>query len=121
MYEFSAQAWTATEVDDLGVFLVVLAENRDGSGRRVEIQRANAFDEQDKSLGHDTYCVVMDTGACCYGGVASWRVEDGRVEMLLDRVAADELGVTDGVRVLIAASEEEQRVLAEGLARALRA
>jgi hypothetical protein len=119
MYEFTARASAATDLPDLNVFSVVLAENRDGSGRRVEIQRSSSFSEQDRRLGQDTYCVSTGAGASYYGGISSWRLAEDRLEIHLDAKAAEVLGVTGGFAVRLEATEEERRSLREGLLRVL--
>ena len=119
MYEFTARALAATDLPDLSVFAVILAENRDGSGHRVEIQRSSSFSEQDRKLGQDTYCVSTDAGASYYGGISSWRLAEDRLEIHLDPKAAKALGVTGGFGVRLEAGEEERRSLREGLLKVL--
>jgi hypothetical protein len=119
MYEFTARAIAAADLPDLDVFSVVIAENRDGSGRRLEIQRSGSFSAQDRKLGQDTYCISMDTGASCYGGISYWRLAEGRLEIRLDDNAANALGVPGGFLVCVEGSEEERRSLKEGLLRVL--
>jgi hypothetical protein len=119
MYEFTARALVATDLPDLNVFSVVLAENRDGGGRRLEIQRSTSFSEQDKKLGQDTYCISTDAGASHYGGISSWRLVENRLEIQLDAQAAMVLGVSGGFAVRFEASEEERGSLREGLLKVL--
>ena len=64
-----ARAAAAIQLDELNTFAVVMAEETDGSGNRIELQRALEFDEQDHSLGMDTYCTCLADGACQYGGI----------------------------------------------------
>ena len=69
MVTLRVRAATATQLDELNTFAVIMAEETDGSGRRIELQRAIEFDAQDHSLGMDTYCTYLDDGACEYGGI----------------------------------------------------
>lgn len=119
MYEFTATAVAAADLPDIGVFSVVLAEHRDGSGRRLEIQRSASFNTQDRRLGQDNYCISIDTGASCYGGVSSWGLVEGALEIQLDAKAAATLGVSGRLAVRLDVGEEERRSLKEGLLRVL--
>ena len=96
MLEFSATAVAAEEVTELNTFVVVFAEHSDGSGQRLEIQKALSFDEQDRASGEDTYCLCLENGACEYGGVTSWTLKEDSLEIVLSRHGADTLGVEGG-------------------------
>jgi hypothetical protein len=61
MRRFRANAVAAVELPELETFAVVLAEEPDG-GERLELQKAFSFDEQDRRLGMDTYCLSTETG-----------------------------------------------------------
>ena len=113
---FTAAAVAARCDVALGVDSIVFAENQDGTGRCLEIQRPLDPDEQDVSLGHDTYCLVRDAHATHYGGVTAWRLDDGRLTLELDALAAATLGV---VRFRIAVPDDSQSVIAEALPRLL--
>lgn len=97
MLRFRARAVASIEIDD--AFCVVLAEDEDGDGDGsvLELQRALSFDEQDRKLGMDTYCICLD-GGTHYGGVANWSVTEHRLELHFDEAAADHFAV-DGVVV----------------------
>jgi hypothetical protein len=84
MLKFRAMAVSTMELPDLNSFVVVLAEGRDGRGRRLEIQRALAFDQQDRSLGQDTYCLCTEEGAAHYGGIIDWTLTGGELRVALD-------------------------------------
>ena len=101
MKMFKADAVAAQEMEDLNSFTLIVAENEDGSGSRLEIQKALAFDEQDRELGQDTYCVVTDTGATHYGGIESWVLEGGVLEIKLPTEVAGLLGLDGGLRIEI--------------------
>ena len=113
---FEAAAVAAHRDDALGVDSIVFAENHDGSGRCLEIQRPLRPDEQDAALGHDTYCLVRDAGATHYGGVTAWSLEDGSLTLDLDAPAAATLGVP---RFRIAVPDDAHGVIADALPRLL--
>jgi len=93
--EFTAQAAYAGEPTTFDVFSVVLAERPDGSGRSIEIHLANSFDEQDVTMGMDTYSITLDGGAVThYGGIKSCRIERGILKTDLDAEAAKVLGAS---------------------------
>lgn len=117
MRKFKAKMLAAAELRDLNTFAVVLAEELDGSGMRLEIQKSLSFDEQDRKYGHDTYCLCTEEGATYYGGVTSWTLTEDSLEVQLDTEAAEILGVEDGFVVSFA--PESLLPLKEGLERVL--
>jgi hypothetical protein len=117
MRRFRAKVVAAAELPDLNTFAVVLAEDGDGSGLRLEIQKALSFDEQDRRLGLDTYCLCTEAGATYYGGVTSWTLTEGSLELRLDEKAAEVLGVEGGFVVNFA--PERLPAIKEGVERIL--
>ena len=117
MHRFNAKALSAAELSDIDTFAVVLAEELDGSGARLELQRSLSFDEQDQRHGQDTYCLCTEQGATHYGGVTSWTLTQDSLQILLDTKAAEALGVEGGFVVDFA--PENLPVLEEGLKRVL--
>jgi hypothetical protein len=115
MLKFKALAASALEMADLNSFVVVLAEESDGGGMRLEIQRALEFDEQDKQLWQDTYCVCTESGATCYGGIASWALLGNELEIILDVRAQSVLGVKDGFLVELAVDADALARISRGL------
>ena len=92
---FNAQACTFLDDGSADVQALVIAELPDGSGDRFEVQRSRTFDEQDRTLGMDTYCLVMDSGATHYGGVIGWQVDEANVlRLTLDDRAATALATS---------------------------
>lgn len=85
---FEAAAAAVRREDRYNVEYVEFAEHADGSGQTLEIQRALEFDEQDVELGQDTYCLVRDASATCYGGVTAWQFSGGRLTLSLEPAAA---------------------------------
>ncbi|NOK14031.1 Imm10 family immunity protein [Corallococcus exercitus] len=99
MREFHAAVVGADEMQDINTYAVVLAERHDGTGMRLEIQKALSFDDQDRASGMDTYCLCTESGACHYGGVTRWMVGENSIEVLLDDKASSALGVDGGFHV----------------------
>ena len=120
MVKFKARAICAMEMPDLDCFIVILAERSDGSGARLELQRALSCDDQDRSLGQDTYCLCTEWGSVVYGGVESWRFIGSKVlEIILSATAAETLGVTSRYVIDLDASPEMLNTLKDGLHRVL--
>jgi Immunity protein 10 len=105
MTEFVARAAAAWRDDDLGFDAFAAAENEDGSGARLDLQRGFEFDDQDRRLGLDTYCLVTEDGAVHYGGVRDWSLHGNSLEITLTRKAAQVLGV-DGFRIRLPPSAD---------------
>jgi hypothetical protein len=57
------------------------------SGDAIHLQLAHGFDDQDRELGMDTYCLVRG-GLTHYGGPFDLTVGPGRVALTLDDEAA---------------------------------
>jgi hypothetical protein len=119
MPSFVATAGSAEEFEDLETFVVVLAEIPDGDGARLEIQRSLTVDPRDEALGEDTYCLCTQTGATYYGGVQSWRLDDGLLQFSLDESAALTLGVGRLVNIELRLADQALKAVANGIARAL--
>jgi len=117
MVNFKAVGVSSNLDPALNTLSVVLAERVDRVGRRLELQTALAFDEQDRRLGQDTYCLSVENGATCYGGVSLWRLTAGSLEVQLDARAEGALGVEGGF--LIHVAPESVAVLREALPRVL--
>jgi hypothetical protein len=116
---FFAKAVAAEHLDDIETYVIVLAEEVDGSGARVELQLADWFDEQDETYGMDTYCVCTEDGATKYGGILGWTLGETFLELRLDEKAAAVFGVEGGFRVEFDAKFHER--LERGLSIVLRA
>jgi hypothetical protein len=116
MERFRANGASASELPDLNAFAVVLSERADGTGRRLEIQKALTFDERDKASGQDTYCLCNELGATHYGGVLSWSISKGELRLELDADAQRSLGAKHGYLIEVPSEISE---LADGLQRLL--
>lgn len=117
MLRFKAHAIAVEEVPDANVFVVVISEGADGNGCRLEFQRSQSFDEQDRILGQDTYCISTDTGATHYGGVHSWWIEDAKLTVKLDENASRTLGIDSGYAIEL--DSADVTALASGLERVI--
>ncbi len=98
---FTVRAAAVEELPDLDTFGVFLAEHADGSGRSLDITRALAFDEQDRALGMDTYCLCSDAGPTHYGGIVRYDLSSAWLSIVLDAAAAAALGARE-YRLLLA-------------------
>lgn len=116
MKKFEAKAVSVMEDRELNTFFVILAEESDGDGSRLEIQKALSFDEQDKDNGMDTYCICTETGEACYGGIAFWDLSENRLEIKLESDAAEILG-EEGY--LVRFKSAYKKILQNGLLRIL--
>jgi hypothetical protein len=56
------------------------------------IQIADHFDEQDQALEMSTYSLSDSNGITCYGGLTSYNVVNGQLDMTLTNEAADVFG-----------------------------
>ena len=116
---FVATAGIAQEFEDVDTFAVILSEEPDGDGARLEIQVALVDYPQDEALGQDTYCLCTQTGATHYGGVTSWRVQDGSLLLWLDEDAAEELGVDRDIAIELRLPADSIAAVTAGIERAL--
>lgn len=90
-----------SRVGDPPVLVAACAEQADGSGFGLEFQLASSFDDQDRRLGMDTYCVCTSEGATHYGGVLSLAVNADLIDLRLDPAAAAGLGVPERIRLCL--------------------
>lgn len=71
----------------------------------VEFQRALEFDDQDRELGQDIYCVVRN-GMTYYGGVEWWNFDHDTLTFRLSDEAGDELELPDETKIHIDSNPE---------------
>ncbi len=116
MSTFAAHAVAFQNVPELSLAAVILAENADGSGARLEVQRNLAPDETDRMLGLATYSLTWGT-ANHYGGVENWSVADGTVNLVLNEAAAKALGTELAFRITVSA--ENEGMVQRGLTRVI--
>jgi len=99
MMTLRVRAATAIQLDELNTFAVIMAEETDGSGNRIELQRALEFDERDYALGQDTYCTYLDDGACEYGGIRKCVLNHNELLLEFSAETALTLGLDEQVVV----------------------
>ncbi|MGW4400239.1 Imm10 family immunity protein [Amycolatopsis nivea] len=81
--------------EEAGILTVGLGEEADGSGRSLLIQRQfGEFSQQDVALGQDTYCLMTEDGATCYGGITGFVLDGSAVKVTLSEEAASILGLS---------------------------
>jgi Immunity protein 10 len=98
--------------------VLYIAEDRNSTDGLLEVQRAFEFDQQDRDLGQDTYCLVVDTGPVHYGGVERWTAIDGGVRMQLSAPAAEALGLERDLEIRLP-DPEHHALVVDALARLL--
>ncbi len=78
--------------------VVIAGDDLDDS---IEVQRALTFDDQDRSLGMDTYCLVRGGTAKHYGGIEQWSVTDNVLSIRFTTEAAAALGLATVLNTVI--------------------
>jgi hypothetical protein len=80
----------------------------------------DAHDEQEISLGMDTYCLVVDPGQwTVYGGVVECELSDDRLILRLTEQAAQALGTPTDMSFGLTLDSTKLEVLRRGLRRVL--
>lgn len=90
--QFIATACAVEQDRDFNSFVLVLADHAEEPQQWIELQIALSFDADDIELGMDTYCIVDDSGAICYGGVEWCTLDEDALVLSLIPEAAEELG-----------------------------
>jgi Immunity protein 10 len=108
-------------VDDEYCLVAAVAERDDGTGRTLMFQAADEPpDEQEVSLGLDTYCVVTETEATAYGCVKQLSIIGDQLHLVVSDEAREDLGLADTeVRVHLAVPPESIDTLRNHLKRIL--
>lgn len=109
------------EVGEPIVYVAAVAEGVDGSGFAIEFQRATEFDEQDRRMRMDTYCICTSEGPTHYGGVARVETENDAVVIYLYQEAADILSIPDIFRIRLLVPTLDKVAFIRGLLRVLTA
>jgi Immunity protein 10 len=112
---FTATAASIERLEDLNTFVVVLAEHIEGLGRRLEFQISIRTEDGDAEDGMDMYCMCTESGATHYGGVISWCVQSGSLNIVLDQAASRQLGLKVDTSVKLALLPETVQAVIEGL------
>ena len=84
----------------------MLAFEDEASGDFFAVQRAFTFDNQDRALGMDTYCLVRGE-ATHYGGLDAYELTDSRLQLRFGAAAADALELPAVTDLAIDASQAE--------------
>ena len=76
------------------------------TGETFEVQRSLSFDDQDRQLHLDTYCLIFQ-GRSHYGGLVSWRaLDDASLALTLTTGAAQTLGLPEEFVIPTLTSED---------------
>ncbi len=78
----------------------------EASGDTFEVQCAIEWDDQDRDLGQDTYCLVRG-GATHYGGLLGYQLLDGNLVLTLDQSASSALELPAEFRFGLDPDQEE--------------
>jgi hypothetical protein len=108
--------------DDDNVYVVGVQESLDDpeSWALLFMECYDADDEQNISLGMDTYCLVVEPGQwTAYGGVLECELSDDRLTLRLTERAAEKLGTPTDVSFGLALDSTKLEVLRRGLRRVL--
>src|SRR5829696_9724689 len=102
---------------ELNTFVLAMAEDVDGSGHRIELQRSLKFDDQDRALGLDTYCVCLASGASHYGGIRSCVLNGRRLSIEFTEEASTELSIEPSIDIILRVDEDAVAQVRDGLRR----
>jgi Immunity protein 10 len=105
----------AIQTMSAGVDIVGLAEHRDGTGLSLVFQRALTFDEQDRAMGTDTFCVSDEWGATVYGGV-SYTMDGATLKLELSPEATAALRLPPRLELRLNVDEHVLQEVGEALA-----
>ena len=102
-------------------YVVGVQESLDPESWSLMFMASNdAEDEQQISLGMDTYCLVVDPGQwTMYGGVVECELSDDRLILRLTERAAEKLRTPTAMRLGLALDSAKLEVLRRGLRRVL--
>ena len=102
-------------------YVVGVQESLDPESWSLMFMASNrAADEQEISLGWDTYCLVVDPGQCTvYGGVVECELSDDRLILRLTERAAEKLRTPAEMGFGLALDSTKLEVLRRGLRRVL--
>ncbi|MFB7091099.1 Imm10 family immunity protein [Streptomyces sp. NPDC056296] len=101
---------------DEDCYTVGMAEDDEGEGSYLTIQSGvNDPDAQQRQLGWDTYCVMNETGAVCYGGIERASVTNQKIFFRFSPEAAVELSLADEDLELELHADADVEALRSGL------
>src|SRR5213080_2952977 len=120
IYELEVRRIAIEELEDMDAFVVGLAEHDDGSGESLVFATAlTVLDEQDRSLGQDTYSVSTAWGDTVYGGLTECVLQDDLLALTFEAAAADILGISQECRLHLQVDQDSIDHLKQGLGRVL--
>lgn len=99
--------------------LAAVAEGADGSGFSIQFSRAASWDQQDRDLGMDTYCISTSEGATYYGGVVEMTAGSGFIDVDLKPKAARTLYLPQRFRLSLAVDDDVVSRFVGGMAEIL--
>ncbi len=115
---FDVRQVAIEEMIDYETLVVGLSEDEVGEGQSLLFQVAlSAYDEQDRELGQDTYCISNEAGATTYGGVTSCGLDGNILTIRFEPQAADILSTEEECRLRLLVAPETITQLVEGLRR----
>jgi hypothetical protein len=123
----NAQRWVPDVLRNAGEdendhgYVVGVQESMDPESWSLMFMASNdAADEQEISLGMDTYCLVVDPGQwTVYGGVVECDLSDDRLILRLTERAAEQLQTPTEMSFGLALDSTKLEVLRRGLRRVL--
>lgn len=116
---FAIRSVGVREEPDENTVTVGIAENADGLGRALLFQLVLSFDEQDRRLHQDTYCVCVAGGATTYGGITRCVLVDDELVLHFTATAATALGIGLKCRFTLQTDPAAVERLRTGLRRVL--
>jgi hypothetical protein len=115
---FTARVSCAVEEEDTNAFIAGVAEHPDGDGLSLLLMcSVQPPDEQDVSLGMDTYCLTDEQGITAYGCVETIKLTPTHLRLML-KPETEEFGWTRAT-VRLSLDEKSRDELSEGLRRVL--
>lgn len=117
MVRFFANVVTVQEIPECESFAIGLAESVDGEGHSLELQITLEDDPSQAELNY--YCLVTETQATHYGGIASCKLSPSSLRLDLTDLACNELEIQDGYEVDFQLTEAKMAELRVGLQRIL--
>jgi hypothetical protein len=107
--------------EDLNAEAVAISESiEEGDYMVLTFQRGLSYDDQDRNLGMDTYCVSDERGATSYGCVVSWVIADHVLHLVLTARGAASLGVPEHLTLPLELEPDDVLRLRNGLSSVLR-
>jgi hypothetical protein len=108
------------ELPDLDTYVIDAADREDGSGEALLLMVSlSSYDEQDRALGQDTYCISTAQGATIYGGLTRCVLQFDSLTLGFEPEAAHALEVPLDIILPLRVDPADIRILYDGLRRVL--